>query len=134
MLNFVKIRITLTQCQVIAISMSIKYISITAVPIIVSACQFISPAVTRWHTLVGIWTFVTFDTFVCTEIQCLFLAGLSPETYSVPNSSYGLIFVKIWAKYGHFFGKNTGKTHFFVILSSFCDLVHIQKVVNWFVK
>ena len=25
---------------------------------------------------------------------------------SVPNSSYGLIFVKIQAKYGHFFGKN----------------------------
>ena len=28
---------------------------------------------------------------------------------SVPNSSYRLIFVKIWAKYGHFFGKKTGE-------------------------
>ena len=28
--------------------------------------------------------------------------------FSVPNSSYGLICVKIRAKYGNFLGKNTG--------------------------
>ena len=54
--------------------------------------------------------------------------------YSVPNSSDGLIFVKD----GHFFDKNTGakmgKTQVLVILSSFCDLVHAESVVDLFAK
>jgi len=54
----------------------------------------------------------------------------------VTNSSYGLIFVKIRAKYGRIFskntGENTGKIHVVVILSSFCDLVHVQSVIDLF--
>ena len=60
----------------------------------------------------------------------------------MPNSSYGLIFVKILAKYGHFFRKNTGiirakiraEFNFFLILSSFCDVVHVQSVIDLFAK
>ena len=57
---------------------------------------------------------------------------------SVPNSSDELIFVKIRAKDGHFLDKNTGaktgKTQVLVILSSFCDLVHAESVVDLFAK
>ena len=61
---------------------------------------------------------------------------------SVPNSSDGLIFVKIRAKDGRFFNKNMGvrraqrraKLKVIVILSSFCDLVHAESVVDLFAK
>ena len=57
---------------------------------------------------------------------------------SVPNSSYGLIFVKnmgtFWAKIRRYTAENTGKIQVFVILSSFCDLVHIQRVIDLFAK
>ena len=59
------------------------------------------------------------------------------EFFSVPNSSYGFIVVKIRAKYGHSFGKITGvirakiwaKFKFF-----YCDLVHVQSVIDLFAK
>ena len=57
---------------------------------------------------------------------------------SVPNSSGGLIFVKRRAffgqKYGRWTGAKTGKTQVLVILSSFCDLVHAESVVDLFAK
>ena len=61
---------------------------------------------------------------------------------SVPNSSDGLIFVKIRAKDGRFFNKNMGvrraqrraKLKVIVILSSFCDLAQVQSVVDLFAK
>ena len=63
---------------------------------------------------------------------------MSKYIFSVPNSSDRLIFVKIRAKDGRYFSKNTGektgKTQVFVILSSFCDLVHFQSVVHVFTK
>ena len=46
---------------------------------------------------------------------------------SVPNSSNGLMFVKRRAK-------RRAKFKFFVILSSFCDLVHVQSVVDLLAK
>ena len=53
--------------------------------------------------------------------------------YSVPNSSSGLLFVKIRAETGRIFSKNPGKIRAkiraklnFVILSSFYDLGHVQ--------
>ena len=52
----------------------------------------------------------------------------------MPNSSNRLIFVKLRAKYGNFFGENTGKIQVFVILPSFCDLVHVQSVKDLFAK
>ena len=56
----------------------------------------------------------------------------------MPNSLYRLTFVKLRAKKGLFFGKttgeNTGKIHVVVILSSFCDLVHVQSVIDPFAK
>ena len=52
---------------------------------------------------------------------------------SVPNSSSGLIFVKMRAESGRNFSKNPGKIRAkiraklnFVILSSFYDLGHVQ--------
>ena len=52
---------------------------------------------------------------------------------SVPNSSSGLIFVKIRAESGRIFSENPGKIRAkiraklnFVILSSFYDLGHVQ--------
>ena len=48
---------------------------------------------------------------------------------SVPNSSSGLIFVKIRAESGRIFSKNPGKIRVklnFVILPFFCDLGHVQ--------
>ena len=60
----------------------------------------------------------------------------------MPNSSYGLIFVKntgeiralFWQKYRRYTGENTGKIQVFVILSSFGDLVHVQRVIDLFAK
>ena len=52
---------------------------------------------------------------------------------SVLNSSDGLIFVKIRAKYGRFFSKNTCKIKVFVIVV-FCYLVHVQSVIDLFSK
>ena len=49
----------------------------------------------------------------------IFFSQVSRGEISVPNSSYKLTFVKIWAKDGRFLGKNTGKIQVFVILSSF---------------
>ena len=44
----------------------------------------------------------------------------------------------IFVKNGHFFDKNMGakmgKTQVLVILSSFCDLVHAESVVDLFAK
>ena len=57
---------------------------------------------------------------------------------SVPNSSDELIFEKrrafLGQKYGHKAGVETDKTQVFVILSSFCDLVHAQGEVHLFAK
>ena len=57
---------------------------------------------------------------------------------SVPNSSDELIFEKrrafLGQKYGHKAGVETDKTQVFVILSSFCDLVQVQSVVDLFAK
>ena len=53
-------------------------------------------------------------------------------TSSVPNSKYGLIFVKLRTKNGHFFGKNMGKVY--EIMLSFCDLVHAQSGIDLFAK
>ena len=39
-------------------------------------------------------------------VKNLLKLGKNNTFYSVPNSSYELIFVKIRAKYGQFFGKN----------------------------
>ena len=50
------------------------------------------------------------------------------------NSSNRLIFIRLRAKYGYFFGGNTGKIQVFVILPSFCDLVHVQSVKDLFAK
>ena len=61
--------------------------------------------------------------------------GLEPLSArsSVPNSSSGLIFVKIRAESGRIFSENPGKIRAkiraklnFVILSSFYDLGHVQ--------
>ena len=56
----------------------------------------------------------------------------------MPNSSYGLIFVKIQAKYGHFFGKNTGviraKIKSFCDVVFFCDSMHVQSIIDLFAK
>ena len=49
----------------------------------------------------------------------ILFSQVSRGEISVPDSSYKLIFVKIWAKDGRFLGKNTGKIQVFVILSSF---------------
>ena len=46
-------------------------------------------------------------------------------TFSVTNSSSGLIFEESWRNPGGFLAK---------IRSSFCDLVHIQSVVDLFAK
>ena len=57
---------------------------------------------------------------------------------SVPNSSDGLIFVKRRAKEGLFFFKNTGvrraQRRAKIKFLWFCDLVHIQSVVDLFAK
>ena len=64
----------------------------------------------------------------------------------MPNFSYGLIFVKIQAKYGHFFGKNTGiiralyvqakirAKFIFCDLSSVCDFLNVQSIIDLFAK
>ena len=49
----------------------------------------------------------------------IFFSQVSRGEISVPNSSYKLIFVKIWAKDGRFLGKNTGKIQVFMLMSSF---------------
>ena len=58
------------------------------------------------------------------------------EQSSVPNSSSGLIFVKIRVESGRIFSKNQGKIRVkiraklnFVILSSIYDLGHVQTVI-----
>ena len=57
---------------------------------------------------------------------------------SVPNSSDRLIFVKRRALFGQKYGRSTGakmgKTQVFVILSSCCDLLHAESVVDLFAK
>ena len=52
-------------------------------------------------------------------------ANFPYKVSSVPNSSSGLIFVKVRAESGRIFSKNPGKTNF-VILSSFYDIGHVQ--------
>ena len=44
----------------------------------------------------------------------------------------GEIRALFWQKYGRYTGENTGKIQVFVILSSFCDLVHVQSVIDLF--
>ena len=59
------------------------------------------------------------------------------EFFSVPNSSYGFIVVKIRAKYGHSFGKIRGviRAKIWAIFKFFyCDLVHVQSVIDLFAK
>ena len=51
--------------------------------------------------------------------------------HSVPNSKYGLIFVKVRAKHGRFLAKMRvlyGQN------SSFCDFLHVQSVIELFSK
>ena len=61
-----------------------------------------------------------------------------PYVHSVPNSSYGLIFVKRRALFGQKYGRKTGaksgKTQVLAILSSICDLVQAESVVDLFAK
>ena len=62
------------------------------------------------------------------------------EFFSVPNSSYGFIVVKIRAKYGHSFGKITGvirakiRAKFKFLCVFYCDLVQVQSVIDLFAK
>ena len=61
------------------------------------------------------------------------------EISSVTNSSSGLIFVKIRAQSGRLFSRNPGEIRTeirakILWLSPFCDLVHIQSVIELFAK
>ena len=53
---------------------------------------------------------------------------------SVPNSSDKLIFVKRRALFGQKYERTDGQNSSFVILSSFCGLVHAQSIVDLFAK
>ena len=56
---------------------------------------------------------------------------------SVPNSSDGLIFKNTGERRALLqqkYGRQTGETQVFVILSPFCDLVHVHSVVDLFAK
>ena len=57
-----------------------------------------------------------------------------PPTPSVPNSSDKLIFVKRRALFGQKYERTDGQNSSFVILSSFCGLVHAQSIVDLFAK
>ena len=51
--------------------------------------------------------------------------------HSVPNSKYGLIFVKVRAKHGRFLAKMRA---LYGQNSSFCDFLHVQSVIELFSK
>ena len=51
--------------------------------------------------------------------------------HSVPNSTYGLIFVKVRAKHGRFLAKMWA---LYGQNSSFCDFLHVQSVIELFSK
>ena len=51
--------------------------------------------------------------------------------HSVPNSTYGLIFVKVRVKHGRFLAKMWA---LYGQNSSFCDFLHVQSVIELFSK